>query len=516
MQPAIRERLERCSNLPSLPAVALQVLRLCQSENLDLAQIAKVITNDPALSAKMLRLVNSPTYGLRQQVKTVSHALALLGVNAVRTLALSFSLARDLRKTHHAGVDLNAFWKRSLLSAVAARELAIAVGMTQTKEEAFLAALLQDIGRLALARVIPAQYDPLCALAADDHRALAALERSELGVDHAEVGQWLTTNWNLPEPLCIAVGQSHNLSMLPEGLSREVEKLARVVAISGLLAEIWVGENAYEATVTAREQAVRLVGLSPMKLDPVLARMAAGMADVSSLFEIDLGTADEISSVLDEAQETLLMVSIGTSRQVDSARRAIDTLEENARALKEESQRDPLTGLHNRVGLDAFITSELQQAARTGKPLTLIMADVDHFKKVNDGYGHPAGDKVLAAVAACLKARLRPRDLVARYGGEEFVLVLPETDAAGALVVAERIRTNVETAILQVNPTQTLRVTISLGYATSTSQKAFATRQELVEAADRALYAAKRDGRNRVVAFESLRVELLDRHPHAV
>ncbi len=125
MQPAIRERLEKCSNLPSLPAVALQVLKLCQGEDLDLGQIAKVITNDPALSAKMLRLVNSPSYGLRQQVKTISHALALLGVNAVRTLALSFSLASDLRRKTQPGLDLTIYWKRSALSAVAGRELAV-------------------------------------------------------------------------------------------------------------------------------------------------------------------------------------------------------------------------------------------------------------------------------------------------------------------------------------------------------------------------------------------------------
>ena len=160
MQPEIRERLERCSNLPSLPAVALQVLRLCQSDDLDLGQIAKVITNDPALSAKMLRLVNSPSYGLRQQVRTISHALALLGVNAVRTLALSFSLAADMRGKKQAGIDLQIYWKRSVLAAVAARELATATGLAAVKEEAFLAALLQDIGRLALARVAPEIYAP--------------------------------------------------------------------------------------------------------------------------------------------------------------------------------------------------------------------------------------------------------------------------------------------------------------------------------------------------------------------
>jgi len=504
MQPEIRERLEKCSNLPSLPAVALQVLRLCQSEDLDLGQIAKVLTNDPALSAKMLRLVNSPSYGLRQQVRTIPHALALLGVNAVRTLALSFSLAADMRGKSQPGIDLKVYWRRSVLSGVAARELATAAGLGPVKEEAFLAALLQDIGRLALARVAPDLYAPLSERAGGDHVVLEMLERGELGADHAEVGHWLTSNWKLPAPLCLSVQLSHGLPA-PEGTSPEVVRMARVVAVSGLLADIWVREDTQDATVLAREQAQFLLNLGPAQLDPVLAGIAAAMGDVSSLFEIDLGKPDQITAVLDEAQETLLMVSLGTSRQVATAHKAIDTLQAKTRALEEESQKDVLTGLANRARLDAFLDGELKAVARSAKPLSLILIDVDHFKKVNDTYGHPAGDKVLMGVANGLKTRLRPRDLVARYGGEEFVLVLPETDPEGALVVAERVRQVIEAAVHPISSNQTLRVTISLGCATSGGKLPFVGAADLLESADKALYAAKRSGRNRVVTAESLR-----------
>jgi diguanylate cyclase (GGDEF)-like protein len=278
-----------------------------------------------------------------------------------------------------------------------------------------------------------------------------------------------------------------------------------VVAVSGLLADIWVREDAQEATLTARESARALLGMNPPQLDPVLNSIAGSMADVSSLFEIDLGTAEEINSVLDEAQETLMMVTLGNSRQAASAQQALQTMEAKTRALEEESQRDPLTGLNNRARLDSFIAAEVQTAARTGKPLSLIIADVDHFKKVNDTYGHPAGDKVLSGVASCLKAKLRPRDLVARYGGEEFVLVLPETDAEGTMVVAERVRRAIEAAVHPIGNGQTLRVTISLGCATLGGKSAFVLPDDLLASADKALYAAKRGGRNQAIAFESLR-----------
>ena len=334
------------------------------------------------------------------------------------------------------------------------------------------------------------------------------LERGELGADHAEVGQWLTTNWNLPVPLCVSIAHSHG-SPLPDGTATDIAKLARVVAVSGLLADIWVREDAQEATITAREAARVLLGMNPPQLDPVLNSIAGSMAEVSSLFEIDLGTADEINSVLDEAQETLMMVTLGNSRQAASAQQALQhdggarRLARHRGGVAARSAEAELA--NNRARLDSFIAAEVQTAARTGKPLSLIIADVDHFKKVNDTYGHPAGDKVLTGVANCLKTKLRPRDLVARYGGEEFVLVLPETDAEGAMVVAERVRRAIEAAVHPIGNGQTLRVTmISLGCATLGGKSAFILPDDLLASADKALYAAKRGGRNQAIAFESM------------
>ncbi|HET6279615.1 MAG TPA: HDOD domain-containing protein [Polyangia bacterium] len=305
IDPALKAELEKCPTLPSLPAVAVQVMRLCQAEDLDLSAIAKVISNDPALAAKILRLVNSSAYGLPQQVKTVSHAVALLGLNTVRTLALSFSLARDLRSRPQVGVDLRSYWKRSLLSAVAARELAMALSVAHLKEEAFLGGLLQDIGRLALLALAPVTYARITAEAGDDHIVLAAAEHKALGCDHSEVGQWLTEHWNLPPPLCLATGFSHAPMTLPPETNDAVALLIRIVALSGWLADIWLKDDAFGTTIAAREFASRLLDLRPPQLEPVLAQMAAGMGDVSSLFEIDLGTVEDIRAVLGHAKQSL-------------------------------------------------------------------------------------------------------------------------------------------------------------------------------------------------------------------
>jgi diguanylate cyclase (GGDEF)-like protein len=494
---SLKAKLESCSTLPTLPAIAIKVLQLCQSDDLDLGQIAATISKDPALSAKVLRLVNSAVFGLRNEVRTVPHALALLGLNAVRTLALSFSLVRDLRKSQQAG--LASYWKRSIIAAVAARELAVALRFA-APDEAFLAALLQDIGMLALGRAVGREYEAVAIKAGDDHDQLAKLEREAFGSDHAEVGAWLLGNWRLPEPLRHAVAFSHSEAdeIQASGLQADVARLVRIVRLSGAIADIWVHADAAGATGLVREQALNLLGLEAAQLEPVLTRTAAALPQVAELFELKLGTPEEIGGVLDQATETLLMVTLRAARQIDSAHEAIDSLQHKTRVLEEASQRDKLTGLYNRARFDAHLAEEFAIAQRTGKALSIIMADVDHFKRVNDTYGHPAGDRILIAVAGALGGRLRPRDLVARYGGEEFVLVLPETDAPGSEVVAERIRKKIETTSSDVGSAAPVAVTMSFGCATLLPGT-FGTGAELLAAADRALYAAKHAGRNRVV-----------------
>jgi len=495
----LRARLERCSILPTMPAVAIRVLNLCQSEDLDLKQIADAICQDPALSAKVLRLVNSPAFGLRQEVRTVQHALALLGLNAVRTLALSFSLVRDLRKGQQAG--LQTYWKRSIIAAVAARELANALRFP-APDEAFLAALLQDIGILALGRVAGREYEEVAAQAGDDHERLAALEIEAFGADHAAVGGWMVQSWKLPRPLCHAVMRSHrDQPALDRHLPEDVRKLATLVRVAALVADIWVRPEPGECATLAREVAFAELPFNPLTFEAALTKTAAAVPTVGTLFDLQIGTAEEIAGILEQATETLVMVSFRTSRQIDSAREAIDNLQAKARVLEEASQRDKLTGLYNRGRLDSYLMEEFATALRSGKPLSVIIADVDHFKRVNDTLGHQAGDRVLVTVAQALGGRLRPRDLVARYGGEEFVLVLPETDAAGALVVAERIRQKIEAARTPVEGAAPVAVTLSFGCATIPGHQ-LSTSAELLAAADRALYAAKRAGRNRVMVAD--------------
>jgi diguanylate cyclase (GGDEF)-like protein len=173
-----------------------------------------------------------------------------------------------------------------------------------------------------------------------------------------------------------------------------------------------------------------------------------------------------------------------------------DELKRSNELLKELSNTDPLTRLYNRRYLSQTLRIELERSRRYGEQVSLVMLDIDNFKKINDEYGHQNGDIILMEIAETIREGRRCYDIAARFGGEEFLLVLPGTSLEGGVKVAERIRGKVQSLSFKP-PLDTLTVTISLGVATFPSAQAD-DEDSLIRAADEALYRAKQSGKNRV------------------
>jgi diguanylate cyclase (GGDEF)-like protein len=240
------------------------------------------------------------------------------------------------------------------------------------------------------------------------------------------------------------------------------------------------------------------------ELEPLLARRLHVGAD--PLVEALLPRASNVVLAPLRAgpgREGLLVADLGASPGRLGSRRSLGVLGRFAAHLalalsnadrreevSHDASSDGLTGLANRRTLLATLRKELSRASRSKRPLSVVLFDVDHFKQLNDTYGHLAGDEVLREVAKAMEAAVREIDLVARYGGEEFALVLPECDATGAATVAERVRGTV--ARLTTVP----KVTLSAGVATTSV--GLASEDELLGAADEALYSSKLSGRDRV------------------
>ena len=219
--------------------------------------------------------------------------------------------------------------------------------------------------------------------------------------------------------------------------------------------------------------------------------MVTGREDQDAKIQgLELGASDYVTKPFDSGE---LVARVKVQLKIKSLQ---DSLKKTNHLLLELSNTDPLTHLFNRRCLMETLTKELQRSARTNTPLSLLMVDIDHFKKVNDTFGHQQGDVVLKALADLLRAHLRQYDMAARFGGEEFSLVLPETDLVQAAHVAERLR-QAASKLNFSGRLKDLRVTVSIGAATFPGGN-IKTVDDLIREADYALYNAKREGRNRV------------------
>jgi len=233
---------------------------------------------------------------------------------------------------------------------------------------------------------------------------------------------------------------------------------------------------------SASADAERSFALTPAKSIQFNKPLAAASRELVNEIAMLLRFADERDERVRELQEQLTKVESANA----------ELLRRNS-ALAEISARDALTGLYNRWYVMEKIDSEMNRSQRHRSPVSLIMLDIDHFKRVNDSFGHSAGDRVLRSVGQVLRDSCRVYDVAGRYGGEEFCVVLPETNAGNTTVVAERIRERLAASRFEVGSDSV--VVIESEAALSPSM--------LIDRADQALYSAKHHGRNRVEMWDA-------------
>jgi two-component system, cell cycle response regulator len=496
MTDELLQRVRQCTNLPSLPAVALQILSLTQRADVDIAGIAKIISKDPALAGRILRTVNSSFYGRPQHVGTISQALVILGLQSVKTLVLGFSLVTNLAKHKTSGFRHLVYWKRSIFAATAARTVAARVNLVQ-QEEAFLAALLADIGMLVFDRVLGDRYGEVHTVART-HAELSAAELPMLGADHAEVGGLLAEDWRLPPILTVPIANHHTPERV---MDPHLRRLTELVRIGGRCADVFVDEFPAAAIGDVRKWCRTLYDLPETQCDLLLDEIGKRTREVAGLFEIQIGTPTQYEAILKRANEALVELTLQTQQQTVALQQQTVALQEQNVRLQRQATTDGLTGLANRAQLDAFLAEQFAAARASGRPLAVLMLDLDRFKAINDRYGHPVGDTVLRYVARLLRTAARAQDLAARYGGEEFALVLPGTTRATAAAIAETIRRAIATKPVHTDGGPSVAVTASIGVAAMDADARFMLVPQFVKAADLAVYNAKHSGRNCVRVF---------------
>lgn len=295
------------SSLPSLPAAAVQVLQLTMDPQASADNLAQVIGQDPALSAKILRAVNSPFYGLKQKVSSLSQAVALLGLNTVRTLALSFSLVCTLQGGKNRSFNHMKYWRRSMYAATASRVLAEHV-MAYKVEECFMAGLLMDIGMLVLEQALGEHYDHVVERARS-HCELPTVEMQNLGLTHAQVSGQLGRHWHLPDVLAVPMANHHS----PQAVDDEILKqVTQIVWLAGRCADVFMEENCAAESIAAVRGACReLFYIDEVACDGMLCTIGLKTAELAELFEVRLNTSTDYEHILAKASTRLLELAIG-------------------------------------------------------------------------------------------------------------------------------------------------------------------------------------------------------------
>ncbi len=484
--------IDGIENLPTLPGIAIKILEAVQKEEPDIDEISDIISMDPPLSAKVLRLVNSSFYNLPSKITSVHHSIKMLGLNSVKNIALGFSLVNNFQSKKSNGFDYTSFWKNSLVGAISAKLLTEKLN-PQLLDNAFFMGLLQNIGILTLGHCVPSQYNLVLSEMEKSSSESQDAEEFILGYNHQEIGEYLMKSWGLPETLYIPVGYHHCPENLPSTQS-SIQVLTRILHLSSLFIDLFE-DKTRGLTLWLINHNIDAYDFGLLAdVDEIAEEIHLQARQVFPIFEIDFEDDTQYAQIFQAAKAELSKLSNEMVNTLLTQRNEI-------KMLKQQVVRDSMTNLINHQHFLELLSQEISRAERYKHPLSLIMADIDHFKEINDAFSHLAGDRVIKAVAGSLQQEIRESDHLARYGGEEFAIILPATQIQDAFIVAERIRMTIDSLRIK-HEDNLIHFTISFGIASFQAEDGKAP-DELIKRADSALYQAKKQGRNRCCIFDN-------------
>ncbi len=484
-----------CQNLPTLPTIAMELLEKTRDPDVSMKEIARLVQSDVGLASRILRTVNSSFFGLSKPCNSIDRALNYLGLKAVKSLVLGFSMVNFSRCMKDRDFDLGTYWRRTILSATAARLLAVSTRACDA-DEAFTAGLFQDMGILALFIAIPEQYAPVLAGAPECHTRFAAHEAASLGFNHAQVGAALAEKWKMPANLVAGIRFHHD----PDSADPRFLPIVRTIALGGIAADTMIVPQPGKSLAELKTRAAAWFHCEGDEVESLLERVNVAARELADLLDQNIGQLPEPQEILARANQQLIESQITTQRE------AVE-LERRAAELQTQTMTDALTGIANRKRFDALVAESFRNAAAGNNPLAILFADADKFKPVNDTYGHQAGDLVLIDLARRMKQTVGAAGEVCRYGGEEFAVVLPGCAASQAAAIAERIRQTIASTPFDLSAVEgaprALKVTVSVGVAAwePDAGQPLDSIEQLVQQADQAVYDAKHAGRNRVRVY---------------
>jgi len=487
-----------CPKLPSLPAVAMRVLELTKDENVDFNALAQTIENDQALASKILRTVNSSYYGLARRCASIKQAMVYLGINAVKTLALGFSLAESIDGGEDEVVtfDYLTYWRRGLYAAVGARFIAEQHHRCDP-DEAFLAGLVQDLGMVGMYRVIGDEYLVAIDLTNGDHRTLPTIEQRSFEICHTVVGAAIGETWKLPDNILSCMRHGHH----PDDAEAEHAPIVRTVALANAVTHVLMVPDSESTLRWIATHAKGWFEMDAAATKSLLSTIRTLTDELAPLFNIRTNNEIVNDELVATAEDQLVRMHMDLERENDE-------LHAHITEMAREGVLDRQSGVAVRSHLDAELERLFADALATDGQLSLVLADIDEFTKLNDTQGHLVGDMLIREVARRIQSFVGVRGLVGRFDGACFAIVLPGFDRTVASRLAEQLRQDIEAKPPQLKDSDRVGKSVSIGLSLGVATVDPSVRARLnapnllVRVAELAVKAAKQSGRNCVRVFQ--------------
>jgi len=467
------------TRLPTPPLIAMRIIELTNDPNVTPSDLTELVQADTALSAKILKTVNSAFYGLSTPVGSIQRAQIMLGMQAIKTLTLGFSLVESLGDDPRGGFDYQAYWKRSLISAACAREIA---GVTQCMEpeEALLGGLFQDVGVVVLHRTLGRPYDEIVEATEGRHAELSGLELAELDLTHSTIGATLAERWRFPATLVTPVRYHEQPTAAPKAHQSAV----RCVALSGLAASALCEAESVPALRQYLNRAKTWLGLDSSAAEGALERGAEGAREFAKLLEVNAGTPVNAGAILEQAKDRLVDLSVAS--QVEQA----------VANLQHDQMTDPLTGLASRKLFTERLGDAHARTLEAEGQLTVAVFELVGLESVNRDAGREAGDAAMRAFAAVLERQCDEMGADAgRLDGPVFGALMPGVTSVTAAGVFAKLVERFEA--------ETKGLSLAVGCTTmdDDNHRAFSASGTLLSAAERALESAREVGGTAVRSF---------------
>ncbi len=295
-------QLQQCSDLPTPPTVASKIIELSGHKNADLDTLASIVAMDPALSAKILSIANSSMYMRRIEADTIEQAVAMFGWDGTLNIALGFAVVGSVRGALTSGLDYDYFWLRSLAAATSARALG-QMTSCENPELLFLPGLLQDIGMLALDKSIKHLYDDL-GDKQKDHAYIQQLEFKSVNVDHSVIGEWLLSDWGVPDEITELVGLSHCKTYRVDDESMMTRQ--KCIYLSGYIADCLLMQDEHKTIESVGTLMQQELNVSKSDFIALLGHVAIQFQEMAAIFELQIQNAKQIQSITELASLVLL------------------------------------------------------------------------------------------------------------------------------------------------------------------------------------------------------------------